>query len=241
MSDLPSTFPLLAGFALLSACTAAEPREGPFETTGELIALSGADAGARGACISCHGLQGQGDGNLSPRLAGLDPGYFVRQMEYFASGQRRHPQMTWIANHIDWPARQKVARYYADLSVPAGAASEPSEGDCLSADLYQNGDPSRGLTSCASCHGENGAGVGQGNPPLAAQPAPYLEAQLKAWASGERFGDPDNSMTRISRLLTEDEMARLAGYSSALPGANGYPEPPAACPRIHRPDPRSGV
>ena len=241
MRKSSATFASLLLLAALSACTEAEPTTDRYEISGEVIALSGGDAGARGACVTCHGLNGEGNGALAPRLAGLDPGYHTRQLEYFAEGQRRHPQMTWIADHLDWPAREKLANYYAALPVPEGAATEPDAQDCTAANLYQRGDPSRGLASCASCHGADGAGVGQGNPPLAAQPAPYLEAQLRAWDAGERYGDPNNTMTRISQLLTETEMARLAGYSSALPGASGYPEPPASCPRTRRPDPRNGA
>ncbi|PIW54801.1 MAG: hypothetical protein COW16_09200, partial [Sphingomonadales bacterium CG12_big_fil_rev_8_21_14_0_65_65_10] len=129
---------------------------------------------------------------------------------------------------------------YARLPVPEGASSRPDEGDCAAAELYQRGDPERDLASCASCHGADGEGVGAGNPPLAAQPAPYLEAQLKAWANGERYGG-DNTMTRISQILTEAEMARLADYSSALRGASGYPALPEPCPRTHRPDPSNGA
>lgn len=231
----------LAILGLAGACTETEPTLGRFEISGEVIALSGGDAGARGACITCHGLEGGGNGHLAPRLAGLNQGYFVRQMDYFAQGHRRHPQMTWIADHIDWPARQKLANYYAELPIPEGAASVPSEADCAAATLYHYGDPDRGLPSCASCHGDDGAGIGQGYPSLAAQPAPYLEAQLNAWANGERYGSPGNVKIAISRLLTPAEMERLAGYSSALPGASGYPAPPATCPRTRRPDPRNGA
>lgn len=237
MRNLRAIVSTLAMPMLLAACSGPQPRQDRFEATGELIVLGGGDAGARAACVTCHGLQGEGDGNLSPRLAGLNAGYIARQMEHFASGQRRHPQMTWIAARLDWPARQKVAHYYAQLPGPESAASTPEGDHCAAAELYHQGDARRGLPSCASCHGDAGAGQGEGNPPLAAQPAVYLEAQLKAWESGERYGDRD--MLRISRLLTEEEMARLAGYSSALPGAIGYPEPPAACPRTRRPDPRS--
>lgn len=237
----PMFLAILAGSILSIGCTQGEPAQDRFERTGELIALSGGDAGVSGACVTCHGLEGGGNGADAPRLAGLDPGYFVRQMEHFAQGQRRHPQMSTIANRLEWPARQNVASYYAALPIPAEAASEPSAEDCAAATLYHQGDPARDLPSCASCHGDNGAGIGQGNPPLAAQPAPYLEAQLKAWAAGERYGDANDAMLSISRLLTGAEMARLAGYSSALPGASGYPPPPAACPRTRHPDPRSGA
>jgi cytochrome c553 len=232
---------LVLAIALLPGCSLPQ-QAGPFEQTGEIIALSGGDAGAEGACVTCHGLNGEGDGNLVPRLAGLDRGYFARAMEHYAEGQRRHPQMMWIAGRLDWPARQKVADYYAELPVPArDPAWRPDQNACrpATAALYQMGDPSRGLQACATCHGADGRGVGAGNPPLAGQPAPYLAAQLRHWRSGERYGDPLGAMTHVSRLLAEEEVAALAGYSSALQGATSYPEPPATCPQIRRPDPRS--
>lgn len=240
MRKSSTTLTSAAMLAMLSACNEAELTTDRYESSGEVIAYSGGDAGARGACVTCHGLKGEGDGNLVPRLAGLDPGYQLRQLEYFSEGQRRHPQMVWIADHLDWPAREKVSNYYAQLPLPEGAAPAPDEGDCAAAELYHRGDPARGLDSCASCHGDRGGGRGVGNPPLSAQPATYLEAQLKAWANGERYGG-DNTMTRISQLLTEAERARLAGYSSTLPGAFGYPEPPESCPRTRRPDPSNGA
>jgi cytochrome c553 len=228
---------------MLSACSL-QQEAGPFEQTGEIIALSGGDAGAQGACVLCHGLKGEGDGNLVPRLAGLDRGYFARAMEHYDAGQRQHPQMVWIAGRLDWPARQKLADYYAELPAPEADSNwRPDEGACspATAALYHLGDPSRGLEACATCHGVDGLGVGAGNPALAGQPAPYLAAQLRAWRKGERYGDPLGAMTHVSRLLADAELSALAGYSSALQGATTYPESPAACLQTRRPDPRSGV
>lgn len=234
----------LVALALLSTACAPEEQVGRFEETGELVALSGGDAGARGACILCHGLDGGGDGNLVPRLAGLDRGYFARQLELYSAGQRRHPQMVWIADHLDWPARQAVADYYSEMPVPPTPAAwlpDPIACTLPTATLYHRGDPSRGLQACATCHGDDGLGVGAGNPALAGQPAPYLAHQLEAWRSGERHGDPLNVMTHVSRLLSDAEVTALAGYSSALRGANAYPELPAACLRTRRRDPRNGA
>ncbi|ATW05734.1 hypothetical protein CHN51_18830 (plasmid) [Sphingorhabdus sp. YGSMI21] len=222
---------------LLSGCDVVEPRQDRFEQTGKLIALSGGDAGVRSACISCHGLDGEGNGNLAPRLAGLDRGYLARQLDYFSQGQRKHDQMAWIARRLDWPARQKLSAYYESLPVPSRASSATNVGDCAIRKLYEQGDPKRGIASCASCHGTDGAGIGKGNPPLAAQPAPYLKSQLEAWASGKRYGN--RTMLRISRLMTEDERTHLADYSSALPGATGYPVPLARCPQERRRDPKN--
>lgn len=236
----------IAVLALLTGCGSnAEPVEGPFERTGELVAMSGGDAGAAGACISCHGLKGEGNGAEAPRLAGLNAGYIVRQMDYFSTGLRRHPNMVWISDHVDWPQRVLLGEYYAALPVPdnvPGAQPIDEEGcDPAIASLYHEGDPARGLPSCASCHGDDGAGIGQGNPPLAGQPTPYLENQLKQWRSGERYGDPQGEMLAVSRLLAEGELRPLAGYSSALRDASAYPVLPEACPRTRRPDPRNGA
>ncbi len=213
--------------------------------TGELIAHSGGDAGAQAACITCHGLAGEGDGNLVPRLAGMERGHFLRQMEYYSEGLRRHPQMTWIADHVDWPARQRLSIYYEELPWPRNVPEpglEPDGAACEPAiiRLYHEGDPSRGLASCASCHGDDGMGVGAGNPAVAAQPAPYIAAQLRKWRQGERYAT-DGNMLAISRLLADEEVAPLADYIAALPGANPYPAPREACPRLRRPDPRSGA
>jgi cytochrome c553 len=232
------TLPLLA-LAALGACTAPEPVDDRFEATGELIALSGGDAGADAACVTCHGLRGEGDGHLAPRLAGLDPGYFARQLEFFARGQRRHPQMSSIAKRMDGPARQRLAAYYAELPVTAEASE--SADDCAAAVLYLEGDPERGIEPCAACHGTGGEGTGRGNPALAGQPAPYLAAQLRAWRSGERYGDPLGAMTHVSRLLAEAEVDRLARYSSALPGASANPGLPAACLQERRRDRGNGA
>lgn len=233
-----------AGVAVLAmlagACTGMEPRQDGFERTGEVLAMSGGDAGVRGACVTCHGLQGQGDGNLAPRLAGLDPGYFARQMEYYSKGMRSHPQMSWIAKRLDGPAREKLARYYAQLPLPISAPAASGD-DCVGAVLYHKGDPGRGIEPCASCHGDDGQGRGLGNPPVADQPAPYLEEQLRRWRDGERYGDPQRSMTRIAGLLTPAEARAVSGYNPARRGATSYPESLAACLRTRRPDPRSGA
>lgn len=236
---------LLAGvLATVTACSR-QHEAGQFETTGEVIALGGGDAGVEGACVLCHGLQGQGDGETVPRLAAMDRGYFLQQMENYDNGARDHAQMSWIASRLDNQARVRLADYYAALPLTApvqiaGVLPAPCPPP-FAAILYQRGDPERGIASCATCHGARGEGVGTGNPPLAGQPAPYLLQQLKLWRTGKRYGDALGAMTHVSRLLAEDELAPLADYSAALPGATSYPGLPATCPPARHPDPRSGA
>ncbi len=209
-----------------AGCADLSPRETALETSGKVIALSGGDAGARGACVTCHGLNGEGDGHLVPRIAGLDAGYFSRQMEFYAKGLRRNEQMSWIARRMDGPAREKLGRYYAALPVPAAAlATRPS---CVAVKLYHQGDPARGLQACAACHGEDGRG-NAGNPAVADQPPAYLAEQFRQWRAGERTGDPQRIMTQISHALTDAERNALADYNPARRDATRSPRSPEAC------------
>ncbi len=225
---------LLAAVAALPACEAQRVQPDPFSHTGEVIALSGGDSGAANACFTCHGLDGRGDGNGSPRLAGLDVGYLGRQLDDYAIGRRKHAQMQAIAKRLSASDRQAVAAYYAAMPFePVAASSTPAPA------LYSRGDPARGLWSCAQCHGANGEGMGPANPPLGGQPAAYLAEQLDKWKKGERRGDPANMMLAISRRLTAEEIETLARYSSALPGVSPNPRSPEASLSARRADPRN--
>jgi cytochrome c553 len=69
---------------------------------------------------------------------------------------------------------------------------------------------------CAACHGANGVSVSDTIPNLAAQRAGYLEAQLKALKDGSR---KNPIMNAIAAQLSSDDMANVAAYFAAQPGA----------------------
>lgn len=221
----------VSGFA--SGCSVDSPPD-RFAGSGRMIALSGAAAGAAGACFSCHGLDGGGNGAGVPRIAGLDRGYLVHQMEAYADGRRINPSMRWISGQLTNDQRLAVSSYYANLPAPertGGPAGDPS--------IYFTGDPERDLPACATCHGVDGLGVGAANPPLAGQPAPYLAQQLEAWRRGERRSDPANAMLAISRKLTPAEIAAVSAFAASLPQRAQRPERPAASQTERRFDPRN--
>ena len=209
------------------------PYEDRFRATGETIALSGGDAGPKAACMTCHGLDGEGDGRDTPRLAGLDPGYLHRQMDDYENGRREHAVMRQIVRKLNGEDRAKVAAYYAALPAPMIRQRAP-EG--MGASLYRSGDPARGLAACATCHGVDGEGDAA-NPPLAGQPAAYLAAQLIAWRDAKRYNDPLGEMRLISRALAPAEVGAVSVYASAL--APHLPADRAASPSAHRDDPRN--
>ena len=188
--------------------------------------MSGGGSGAENACFTCHGLDGGGNGAGTPRLAGLGIGYLDRQIEGYANGLRKHPEMEYIARRLDFAERHAVAAYYSAMSPPA----DGSRAELPPEPLFYSGDTSRGIPACAVCHGVDGAGVGAGNPPLAGQPAAYLEAQLHAWRDSKRRNDPGNLMLIISQRLTEEEIRSLSAYAASLPGASPHRALPEASP-----------
>ncbi|ERI53111.1 hypothetical protein N878_00635 [Pseudomonas sp. EGD-AK9] len=80
--------------------------------------------------------------------------------------------------------------------------------------------------ACIGCHGVQGHSQHQGYPALAGQPAPYLAAQLKRFASGERANP---NMAPLAMSLTEAEIEQLSAYfAKQLPAANRSFKPDAA-------------
>jgi len=81
----------------------------------------------------------------------------------------------------------------------------------------------RAATVCAACHGANGVSVSDTIPNLAAQRAGYLEAQLKAFKDGTRKAagttSPTAIMAAMAAQLSADDIANVAAYFAAQPGA----------------------
>ncbi|WP_159431136.1 c-type cytochrome [Fontimonas thermophila] len=63
--------------------------------------------------------------------------------------------------------------------------------------------------TCIGCHGVNGRPLNPHYPPLAAQPAAYLAAQLRAYAEGRRVHPIMNAM---ARALDDHEIETLAAF-----------------------------
>jgi cytochrome c553 len=65
--------------------------------------------------------------------------------------------------------------------------------------------------NCVVCHGFNGNAVNTIYPKLAGQPASYLQAQLQAYASGQRTNP---TMGPMALSLTDVELRQVADYFS---------------------------
>lgn len=81
------------------------------------------------------------------------------------------------------------------------------------------------VQACAACHGANGRSVAPTFPNLAAQTAPYIDAQLKAFKDQTR-GDPDAQayMWGMAAPLSDAMIGELAAYYAKQAAAKGKGE-----------------
>lgn len=202
MRALPFT-PLLMA-AVLGGCGGSFEGVGaPYTRDGRMVALSGGDGGARNACILCHGLEGQGDGQGTPALAGTDRGYLHKQLQDYALSLRPDPVMTPIAKRLRAQDREAVAAYFASLPHLAAPVAGPPPPAWLRASA---------VGSCADCHGAGGEGTGPGGPPLAGRSPAYLADQLHRWRRAERRNDPRGVMLTAAAALSPQEIAAIARW-----------------------------
>ena len=103
------------------------------------------------------------------------------------------------------------------LAAPAATAAEATG---AAPDLVQR--------ECSTCHGLHGISTAPTFPNLAAQPAAYLEAQLKAFRDHSR-ADPHAQafMWGMAAQLTDAKIKEIAEYFSKQPPAPGTSADPA--------------
>jgi cytochrome c553 len=85
---------------------------------------------------------------------------------------------------------------------------------------------------CQACHGADGIGISSEVPNLAGQKVAYLQAQLRAFRSGERKHDV---MNPIARQLSDADVESLATYWSSLPVGGAPRETEATALAARRP------
>jgi cytochrome c553 len=195
---------------------------------GKTIATQGTAKGVA-ACISCHGAKGEGNAAAGfPRLAGVNASYLSGQLSAFANGERQSTIMQPFAKLLSANGRSAVALYFSSLPPPAGiktndsAAIKPSD---TGAWIATRGRWDQGLPACAQCHGPGGIGVGVAFPPLAGQPAAYIESQLHGWKKGVRPPGPMALMPVIVSKLSDTDISAVAAYYAGNVGPSDHAAP----------------
>lgn len=169
-------------------------------------------------CVSCHGIEGEGVESLGPRLAGLSKDYITVQLQHFQAGARQNATMLPMAMTLQGDGIEQVASYFSAKPVNDVKPVIRGEQVVISDDtarLAYQGDWSRGLPACVTCHGPSALGGGL-FPRLAGQQASYIKTQLLAWQAGTRKGDVDGMMASVANKLTAAEVDALANYFANL-------------------------
>ena len=74
---------------------------------------------AQGTCAVCHGLDGIAKNPDAPHLAGENVEYLLRQLKAFKSGERKHEQMSIIAQGLSDEQMANVAAWYSSIKIKA--------------------------------------------------------------------------------------------------------------------------
>ena len=156
-------------------------------------------------CANCHGAAGISKYPDVPNLAGQNPGYLLRQVEAFASGQRKSEFMNGLMKLLSPRERAGIANYYASLNV-VPSMPKPASGVAGGAARFEQ--------ICARCHGDDALGD-EKHPRLAGQKPEYLRINMERYYTPTkvRFYAP---MTAAMTRLGRDNMEDMIQYLSSL-------------------------
>ncbi|MFQ3251546.1 c-type cytochrome [Glaciecola sp.] len=173
-------------------------------------------------CSACHGTDGNSAIAMNPKIAGQHEGYLAKQLKEFRLASmtggkegRNNAVMNGMAAALSDQDIADLAAYFASQDQKAGETPE----DVIEAGqaLYRGGNPETGLTSCISCHGPDGKGMGlAGFPAISGQHAEYTISQLKMFRDGTRANDLNGMMRDIAAKLSDEEIEILAKYLGGL-------------------------
>ncbi len=170
------------------------------------------------ACGGCHGLDGAGNKIKFPRISGLDPGYFVRQLHDFRDARRQNDggQMQKMMTELEDADLARIAEWFASQSPPWPQPTLEVTFDAgrVQALAVKGVD---GMDACISCHSSHPVDSAAAGPRIAGQRDFYLAKQLLDYRDGRRDNGRSSAMQKIAKRLTDSEISGLAIYLSQNP------------------------
>jgi cytochrome c553 len=161
-------------------------------------------------CSACHGTGGNSRVEAVPILAGMNPAYFKKAIEDYATGKRVSPEMEPFAKQVKLLGVDEMAAFFAAQARTPGT-SRPDR------DAVTRGRTAS--TQCASCHGEQGQGdAAKLIPRIAGQPAVYLRNQLLLFKADRRSPGDDavSKMKAALKAIPDETLGDVAAYYSSL-------------------------
>ncbi len=186
------------------------------------------------SCSACHGVDGNTDSAIAPRLAAQSAGYLMAQMAAYRlaaspstdvipflrpaekpgarTSEEARRYMIGPARAIDDAELKVAADWYAQQKAAPGTAGDPLL-VARGAKIYVEGLPDDGLSACAGCHGPKAEGRGDQFPRLAGQHANYLITQLRLFSEGKRTAATSGVTAHV---LVVADMKAVAEYLQQL-------------------------
>jgi cytochrome c553 len=182
------------------------------EVIPQMLRGASAESIGRGAtlalrCSMCHGARGAD----IPNLAGQYPVAIYKELVDFKTGARASAVMAPLVADLTNADMRDLAAYYAYLPRVSGRSSRTD----VPPRIVMSGAPMRGIAPCGACHGDLASKPTAAW--LAGQPAVYLRAQLKAFASGARRNDIGEQMRNVAREMTPGEIDAASRYYADRP------------------------
>lgn len=217
MQDLGAYFasqPLTAASASASAGDAAAPAAVVTAAivgdaaAGKYLYENGDESRAIGACVGCHGKDGESKVLIYPNLAKQHPEYIEKQLNSFKSGDRANNYaMGQFAGPLTEQEIADLGAYFKDPAAVANVAPKKTK-----AAVAVMGDIELGKAksaTCVACHGADGNAQVAIYPKIAGQHEGYLLKQLQEFKSGARN---NGIMAGMVAALSDEDMKNLAAY-----------------------------
>ena len=187
-------------------------------TTTQLVFAQGNPAAGQtkaALCATCHGVEGNSELAINPKLAGQNAAYIIKQLKDYKAGVRSNPTMSAMVLNLSEEDMEDIAAWYSSQQVTLqGADPEIVE---LGESLYRAGNKELAVPACSACHSPTGRGnAPAGFPSLGGQHAEYTLEQLKNFRAGVRQNDGNSMMRAVVERLTDRELEALASYVSGL-------------------------
>lgn len=192
-------------------------------TSTPALAEGNAEAGKTKAvtCAACHGADGNSVISMYPKLAGQHAAYLEKQLHDFkhsAQTAGKQGRMDPIMAGMSLPlSDQDIKDVSAFFASQQQTQADIKDVPALGKQLYQGGDPSRGITACIACHGPNGNGAElAGFPKIGGQHADYIKIQLEKFHNSSRANDLNGMMQDVAKKLTPTDIQALSSYIANL-------------------------
>jgi cytochrome c553 len=172
-------------------------------------ARADAEAGKKkaGACVTCHGPEGNSVSGEYPILAGQTARYLYLELKDFKEGRRSNGLMVPFVAKLSREDMLDLADYFA-AQKPKPIAFKPDPA------RVARGRKKAEEVLCTMCH--LGGMKGQNEiPRVAGQWPEYVIKQLKAFKARTRTNDAGN-MTSVAQTITEQDIEDLAHYVASL-------------------------